>query len=212
MTFCRGQSPGHSAHIGQEVEVHYRWHALYGRRLRRQYVEPRGGGDVVHVEITPGLVIVVAAWMLDPAACTGMSLGAPRVKLAALAELYQLLVERGFRRSSASRDRSGFDPDLRIQAVVRLIFARFRQLGSARQVFLSMVAEQVHFPRPSDGKKLVALDWAPIRYRNVISVLKNPFYAGVYAYGKGETRTEIVDGRPQKSYGHRKPLESGRFY
>ena len=28
----------------------------------------------------------------------------------------------------------GFDPDLRIQEVVRLIFARFRQLGSARQV------------------------------------------------------------------------------
>jgi hypothetical protein len=54
------------------------------RRLRRQYVERRAGGDVVHVEVTPGVVIVVAAWMLDPAACTGMSLGAPRVKLAAL--------------------------------------------------------------------------------------------------------------------------------
>src|SRR6476660_2969883 len=59
----------------------------------------RAGGDVVHVEVTPGVVIVVAAWMLDPAACAGMSLGAPRVKLAALAELHQLLVERGFRRS-----------------------------------------------------------------------------------------------------------------
>jgi Recombinase len=41
----------------------------------------------------------------------------------------------------------------------------------------------------------------------VISVLKNPFYAGAYAYGKGEERTEIVDGRARKSYGHRKPLE-----
>lgn len=101
----------------------------------------------------------------------------------------------------------GFDPDLRIQEVVRLIFARFRQLGSARQVLLSMMAEQVHFPRPSDGKKLVAFEWTPIRYRNVISVLKNPFYAGTYAYGKGEKRTEIVDGRARKSYGHRKPLE-----
>src|SRR5438477_12886378 len=77
----RWQSPGHSAHIGQEVEVHYRWHALYGRRLRRQYVERRAGGDVVHVEVTPGVIIVVAAWMLDSAACAGMSLGAPRVKL-----------------------------------------------------------------------------------------------------------------------------------
>ena len=35
----------------------------------------------------------------------------------------------------------------------------------------------------------------PIRYRNVIAVLKNPFYAGVYVYGKSEKRTAIVDGR-----------------
>ena len=97
----------------------------------------------------------------------------------------------------------GFDPDLRIQEVVRLIFARFRELGSARQVFLSMLAEQVHFPRPSDGKKLIAFEWTPIRYRNVISVLEKPFYAGAYAYGKGEKRTEIVDGRARKSYGQR---------
>jgi DNA invertase Pin-like site-specific DNA recombinase len=101
----------------------------------------------------------------------------------------------------------GFDPDLRIQAAIRLIFARFRELGSARQVLLSMTADQVHFPRPSDGKKLVAFDWTLIRYRNVISVLKNPFYAGAYAYGKSEKRTEIVDGRARKSYGHGKPFE-----
>lgn len=65
-----------------------------------------------------------------------------------------------------------FDPDLRIQEVGRLIFARFRELGSARQVFLSLLGDQVHFPRPSDGKRLVSFDWVPIRYRNVISVLK----------------------------------------
>src|SRR5882672_4852137 len=99
----------------------------------------------------------------------------------------------------------GFDPDLRIQEVIRLIFARFRELGSARQVLLSMLAERVHFPRPSDGKKLVSFEWTPIRYRNVISTLKNPFYAGAYVYGKSEKRTEIVDGRVRKSYGHYKP-------
>jgi len=100
----------------------------------------------------------------------------------------------------------GFDPDLRIQQVIRLIFARFRELGSARQVLLSMVAEQVHFPRPSEGNTLVAFEWTPIRYCNVVAVLKNPFYAGAYAYGKGKKRTEIVDGRARTSYRHRKPL------
>ncbi|WP_352856043.1 recombinase family protein, partial [Mesorhizobium sp. M0902] len=35
-------------------------------------------------------------------------------------------------------------------------------------------------------------NWVPIRYRNVISILKNPFYAGAYVYGKSEKRAEIV--------------------
>jgi DNA invertase Pin-like site-specific DNA recombinase len=101
----------------------------------------------------------------------------------------------------------GFDPDARLQEVIRLIFERFRKLGSARQVLLSLAADQVHFPRPSDGKKMVNVDWTPIRYRNVISVLKNPFYAGAYVYGKSEKRTTLVEGRARKSYGHGKPVD-----
>jgi excisionase family DNA binding protein len=101
----------------------------------------------------------------------------------------------------------GLDPDLRVQEAIRLIFARFRELGSARQVLLRLQEERVHFPRPSDGKRMVSFEWQAIRYRNVIAVLKNPFYAGVYAYGKSEKRTEIIDGRVRRSYGHGKPLE-----
>jgi hypothetical protein len=100
----------------------------------------------------------------------------------------------------------GFDPDMRVQEAARLIFNRFRQLGSARQVHLSLKAEGVHFPRPSDGKRMISFEWAPIRYRNVISALKNPFYAGAYAYGKSENRTEIIEGRARKTYGHYRPL------
>jgi DNA invertase Pin-like site-specific DNA recombinase len=101
----------------------------------------------------------------------------------------------------------GLDPDLRVQEITRRIFQRFRELGSARQVHLALKAEQVHFPRPSDGKRMTAFDWTPIRYRNVISVLKNPFYAGVYAYGKSVNQTQIVDGRARKTYGHHRPLQ-----
>jgi DNA invertase Pin-like site-specific DNA recombinase len=98
------------------------------------------------------------------------------------------------------------DPDRRLQEVIRLVFQKFRELGSARQVLLWMAAEGVHFPYPSDGRTLTSLDWRLIRYRNVIAILKNPFYAGVYVYGKSEKRTEIIDGRARKSYGHRKPM------
>ncbi|NRQ18946.1 recombinase family protein [Ensifer sesbaniae] len=99
----------------------------------------------------------------------------------------------------------GLDPDIRLQEVIRLIFARFRQLGSARQVLLSMKAEQIHFPRPADEGRMTNCVWQPVRYRNVISVLKNPFYAGAYVYGKSEKRTSIVEGRARRTYGHYKP-------
>jgi hypothetical protein len=62
-----------------------------------------------------------------------------------------------------------------------------------------MKADQFHSPHPSDGKRLVTFDCTPIRYRNVISVLKNSFYAGTYAHGKSEKVTEFVDGRPAKA-------------
>lgn len=96
----------------------------------------------------------------------------------------------------------GLDPDRRLQETIRLILSRFAELGSARQVHLSMMAESIHFPRPSDGKMLTSFEWQPVRYRNIISVLKNPFYAGAYVYGKSEHRTQIVHGRARKTYGH----------
>lgn len=101
----------------------------------------------------------------------------------------------------------GLDPDSRVQEVIRTIYQRFRELGSARQVHLALKAEQVHFPRPSDGRRSTTFDWTPIRYRNVISALKNPFYAGAYAYGKSVNRTRIVDGRAHKTYGHDRPIQ-----
>jgi excisionase family DNA binding protein len=101
----------------------------------------------------------------------------------------------------------GFDPDIRLQQAIRLVFERFGQLGSARQAHLSLAAEGLVFPRPSDGKRLTSFAWTPIRYRNVIGLLKNPFYAGAYAYGKSEKRIALVDGRARKSYGHGKPPE-----
>ena len=98
------------------------------------------------------------------------------------------------------------DPDLRLQEVIRSVFARFRSLGSARQVLLSMTADGVHFPRPSEQGRMTSFGWAPLRYRNIITLLKNPFYAGVYVYGKSEKQTTLIDGRARRNYGRSKPF------
>jgi hypothetical protein len=71
------------------------------------------------------VVIVAAAWILDPAACAGMAFGAPRVAVSALVELHQLLIEHGFRRSSRddptvleSAKLNGLDPEAWLTDVI----------------------------------------------------------------------------------------------
>jgi hypothetical protein len=54
--FDSTQSRSHSAHVGQDVVIQYRWHPLYGRSVRRIQGERRASGDFVHVELSPGAV------------------------------------------------------------------------------------------------------------------------------------------------------------
>jgi DNA invertase Pin-like site-specific DNA recombinase len=98
-------------------------------------------------------------------------------------------------------------PDRRVQDAIRTVFRLFERLGSARQVLLHMRQEGLMFPRPSDGKHLDELSWRPPVYRNVISVLQNPFYAGAYAYGKSRVQTTIVEGTVRKTYGRSQPMK-----
>src|SRR6478609_4984702 len=89
----------HSAHINRDVAVHYRWHALHGRKVRQLYAERRSGREVAIVEAEPGVAIVIAAWMLDPAICAAMSLGSPTVDIIGLTDLDRLLRALGLRRA-----------------------------------------------------------------------------------------------------------------
>ena len=72
--------------------VRYRWHPLYGQRVRRIQSERRASGELVHVELTPGIVTILPAWKLDAVYCAGLKVGAPQVSLAALWSLRELLI------------------------------------------------------------------------------------------------------------------------
>ena len=89
------------------------------------------------------------------------------------------------------------DPDEAVRGAIATIFARFQELGSARQVWLWMRSEGVQFPlRRFTGAEV---QWVTPTYHQVHSVLSSPVYAGAYAFGKSR-RERYVDehGRPRK--------------
>ena len=70
-------SPVHSAHVGQELAVHYRWHPYFRYKVIVRRVERRADGLFYLVMGPTGSVISIAGWMLDPAICAGMTFGFP---------------------------------------------------------------------------------------------------------------------------------------
>jgi hypothetical protein len=84
--------PVHSAHVGQELEVYYRYHPYFGRKVLVRRIAQRATGQFLSVQGPAGIVVLIAGWMLDPVICAGMTIGAPRVDLATLVELKRLLI------------------------------------------------------------------------------------------------------------------------
>jgi len=102
------------------------------------------------------------------------------------------------------------DPDQRVQQAIELVFRKFVELGSIRQVLLWFRQENIclpAFPHETGERKMV---WKLPSYATLHSILSKPVYAGAYAYGKTETQTKIVEGRARKSAGHRKPQSEWR--
>jgi DNA invertase Pin-like site-specific DNA recombinase len=90
-------------------------------------------------------------------------------------------------------------PDVRVRQMVELIFAKFFELGSARQVMLWLLASgmQVAVTRDRCG----SVEWKAPTADYVIRMLTNPAYAGAYAYGRTTQRSRIVDGELRSSIG-----------
>jgi DNA invertase Pin-like site-specific DNA recombinase len=94
------------------------------------------------------------------------------------------------------RDESGLekDPDEQVRSVLALVFAKFREMGSARQVYLWFRQEDMKLPsrREPMGKQVEfvsATPWLVIRF------LKDPIYAGAYAFGRSKRRVTLENGQ-----------------
>ena len=91
------------------------------------------------------------------------------------------------------------DPDEHVVEMIRLVFAKFRELGSARQVFLWLRSADLKMPVVRRNIDVYKLIWKAPAYHSVMQILHNPLYAGAYAFGRRTQRTRIVDGGPARS-------------
>lgn len=100
------------------------------------------------------------------------------------------------------------DPDAEVQARLRLVFQKFRELGSARAVMRYLLRAGLPLPvRPRQGPEPHPVQWEAARTSRILSLLKNPAYAGAYVYG----RSVVDPSRRRPGQPHsgttRRPLE-----
>ena len=87
--------------------------------------------------------------------------------------------------------RIGFNPDEEVQARLHHLFAKFRELRSAKAVMRHFQEGNLLLPvRPLDGPSPHDVVWRPASNTRILQVLKNPAYAGAYVYGR-RRRTPI---------------------
>jgi DNA invertase Pin-like site-specific DNA recombinase len=118
---------------------------------------------------------------------------------------FQFMLPPGFCWSEAGKIE--IDPDEHVAETIHLVFAKFRELGSARQVFLWLRQAGLKMPVVLRNVDVYKLVWKAPAYHSVMQILHNPLYAGAYAFGRRAQHTKIVDGRARKAGGFGKPRE-----
>jgi DNA invertase Pin-like site-specific DNA recombinase len=96
-------------------------------------------------------------------------------------------------------------PDRQVQQAIVSVFRKFQQLGSARQATIWFREERILVPKTKPGTAGQEVIWGLPSSGRIRQMLKNPCYAGAFAYGKTAARTRIEDGRARQSSRFRKP-------
>ena len=104
----------------------------------------------------------------------------------------------------APNDRIEKDPDRRVQQAIALVFSKFDELQTVRQVHLWMRQKRLPLPAVSYGDGGRQITWKLPVYNTLHHMLTNPVYAGAYVFGRTGSRTTIEAGRKRIVRGFRK--------
>jgi len=103
-------------------------------------------------------------------------------------------------------DRIEKNPDQRVQDALQLVFSKFAEFQSARQVHIWLRDEGIELPVKSRGGEARGIIWRLPAYNIVHNVLTNPIYAGAYAFGRTTSRVSVKNGRKHVRRGVHRPM------
>jgi DNA invertase Pin-like site-specific DNA recombinase len=95
-----------------------------------------------------------------------------------------------------------FDPDEEVQQVVALVFRKFEELGTLNALLRYLIGNGVRIGvRVREGEGKGELEWREPNRMTLQNMLKNPAYAGAYAYGRRRVDPRRKKpGRPGTGY------------
>jgi len=100
------------------------------------------------------------------------------------------------------------DPDEQVRGAIELVFTAFQQTGSAYGVVQHFAEKSLSFPKRSYGGAWDGqLRWGRLNDSRVLEILRNPSYAGVYAFGRFRCVKEILDDGEVRSRIARMPRD-----
>jgi DNA invertase Pin-like site-specific DNA recombinase len=95
--------------------------------------------------------------------------------------------------------------DQRVQQAVHIVFEKFLELGSARQVLMWMSERDLQMPYVRYEHGVWGTCWRAPTYHAILRILKHPIYAGAYAWGRTQTETVLDDGRLRRVHHRKQP-------
>lgn len=105
----------------------------------------------------------------------------------------------------------GLDPDEQVQAVVRLVFAKFAELGSVYGVFRYLLYHNIQVGmRARKGANHGQVEWRRPALPTLFAMLHNPTYAGAYVYGRSSKDPRRRAAGHSKTGARSVPIEEWR--
>jgi DNA invertase Pin-like site-specific DNA recombinase len=109
------------------------------------------------------------------------------------------------------RDLAGrvvFHPDVEVRERLAFVFTTFLRVKSLHGLVREMAAARLLLPRRQRGRDDGEIVWRRATAAALSSLLHNPAYAGIFAYGRTRFKPRVPGGTPRK---HPLPMEQWQF-